>query len=102
MLDGSLAGLMGVTSAVTVPVAAAPDAVTRPAAGRLTCAGVPATMTVAAVAASKLCVAPTGVSRAIARAVAPAATDTVSTPLAWPANSNEITLPSPAGTSVNV
>ena len=93
---------MGVTSAVTVPVNTAPAAVTRPAAGRLTWAGVPATATVVAVAASKLCVAPTGVSRAFARVVALAATETASTPLAWPASSKAITWPSPVGTSVNV
>ena len=93
---------MGVTSAVTPPLAAAPVAVTRPAAGRLTCAVLPATVTVAPMAASKVCAVPIGVSRALARAVAPGLTATTSTLLAWPLRSKASSLASPAGTSVNV
>ena len=102
MLAGSVAGLMGVTSAVTRPVAATPVAVTRPAAGRLTCAVLPATVTVAPVAASKLCATPIGVSRASARAVALALTGTTSTLFACPVRSKDSTLALPAGTSASV
>ena len=102
ILAGSEAGSIAVSSALTAPLAAVPAAVTRPAAGSVTCAMLPATVTVVAVAASKLRVAPTRVRRALARAPPPAGTVTVNTLLAWPASSKLTTLASPAGTSVRV